>query len=91
MQTKEKLNLVTQGGTEILNDLDNEDKTLISQQKDIIQKSNKKLNKILFAIENDLNKTNKNEEIFNKMKMIEKEMQILYRQYRAIEWILLTY
>lgn len=89
--TKIKLNLVSKGSKEILNNLNEDDKGLIIKQEDIIQKSNKKLNKLLFSIDNTLDKNNKNEEIFNKMKMVEKEIQTLYRQYRAIEWILSSY
>lgn len=89
LNTKYNLVLVIKEGHNTLDNFNNEEKDLISQQIEVINKSNKILKKTFSTIEDDLIKESDNEEIFNKMKIIEKEMQVLYRQYRAIEWLFL--
>lgn len=72
-----------------LNNLDEEEKELIKQQTDSIQNSKSNLSKIIVNLDKEFDKKNKNmENLFDKIKELEKEIRIIYRQYRAIEWIL---
>ncbi len=87
LYTKNNLDFIIKEGDNVLDTFNNEEKNLTTQQIGAINKSNKILTKTLSIIDNDLNKVADNEDIFNKMKILEKEMQVLYRQYRAIEWL----
>ncbi len=87
LYTKNNLDFIIKEGDNVLDTFNNEEKNLTTQQIGAINKSNKILTKTLSIIDNDLNKVADNEDIFNKMKIVEKEMQVLYRQYRAIEWL----
>lgn len=71
------------------NNLSEEEKELINQQSVNIQNSRNNLSRILINLDKEFDKKNKNmENIFDKIKEFEKEVRIIYRQYRAIEWIL---
>lgn len=71
------------------NNLNEEEKELIKQQTDIMRNSKNNLLKILGNLDKEFDKKNKNmENLFDRIKEFEKEIRIIYRQYRAIEWIL---
>ncbi len=70
--------------------LNDEETLTVKDQVTIITKTIDNLKKIIKDLDNKFEDNNfQNEELFNKIKKLEKEMGILYRQYRAIEWILL--
>ena len=87
--TKEIINDVDNNNIDFMKNLDKEERELIRKQNNIIQNSQNNLIKIFANLDKELDKKNKNiENLFNKTKELEKEVKIIYRQYRAIEWIL---
>lgn len=87
--TKEIIQLIEEKDIEFINNLNKEEKELIKKQNNTIKNSKKNLIKILENLDKELDKKNKNiEDLFNKTKELEKETRTIYRQYRAIEWIL---
>lgn len=74
---------------ELQNSLNESEKDMIKVQNDRIEESNKALNKLLLALSKDMDKKNlNNKELFENTKKIEEEIKIIYRQLRAIEWII---
>ncbi len=87
--TKNLIENIEKENINFLNNLDQEEKELIKQQSDSIQNSKNNLSKIIANLDKEFDKKNKNiENLFDKIKELEKEIRIIYRQYRAIEWIL---